>query len=360
MPSPSSRRRPFRIALARLSVAALVGLAGACTDAGSPPPQAVQPSPTTSTSSPAATAPALAGDTFGRIPEIVRNVQSSVVAVRTDRGEGSGVVWAADGVIVTNHHVIDGAGRVEIAFADGQRAQGRVTGSDPLTDLAVVQVDRRPLPPARFAQALPVVGELAIAMGNPLGFEKTATAGIISGLHRAVPGSAPETQALVDLIQTDAAISPGNSGGALVNAAGEVVGINVAYIPPEARAVSIGFAIPAPTVVQVVGQLLARGAVRHPFFGIQPGPLIPQIARQLGVDREAGVVVLDVVHGGPAAAAGIRPGDLIVSVEGKTVGSVEDFLAQIRGRAPGDQVRVTIVRDRREREVTVTLAERRR
>ncbi|MDQ3946445.1 MAG: trypsin-like peptidase domain-containing protein [Actinomycetota bacterium] len=238
---------------------------------------------------------------FARIPGIVRDVEPSVVAVLTNVGEGSGVVWRPEGLVLTNHHVVDGARSVELAFADGKRASAQVVATDPLTDLALLRADRQGLPAAAFADDLPVVGELAVAIGNPLGFENTVTAGIISGLHRSIPGSAPRTQALIDLVQTDAAISPGNSGGALVDGDGKVVGINVAYIPPQARAVSIGFAIPAPT---------------------------------------------------------IRPGDVIVAIGGKEIRSLESFLAELRGHDPGDRPEVGVIRDDQRLTVTVILAER--
>ncbi len=295
---------------------------------------------------------------FARIPSIVRDVEPAVVAVLTDAGEGSGVVWRPEGLLLTNHHVVDGARSVEVAFADGKRAAAQIVATDPLTDLALLRTDRQSLPAASFAEDLPVVGELAVAIGNPLGFENTVTAGIISGLHRSIPGSAPRTQALIDLIQTDAAISPGNSGGALVDGDGDVVGINVAYIPPQARAVSIGFAIPAPTVTDVARQLLEDGKVRHSFFGIQPGPLSPQVARLLDVEADGGVLVLDVVPGGPAQAAGIRPGDVIVIIGGNEIRSLEGFLAELRRHDPGDRLEVGVIRDDERLTVTVVLAER--
>ena len=295
---------------------------------------------------------------FSDIPAIVREVEPSVVAVLTGSGEGSGVIWRTDGLILTNHHVVVGAGSIELAFADGKRADAEVIATDPLTDLALLRTARRDLPAASFADELPEVGELAVAIGNPLGFENTVTAGVISGLHRSIPGSARHTQALIDLVQTDAAISPGNSGGALVGGDSEVVGINVAYIPPEARAVSIGFAIPSPTVIDVAEQLLAHGTVRHSFFGIQPGALSPQVARLLDVEADGGTLVLEVVAGGPAAAAGIRAGDVIVSINGADVRSVEGFLSAVRRHEPGDRMEVGVLRDGQRQTVTLVLAER--
>lgn len=308
------------------------------------------------------TAPTAPGDVatglFERIPEIVRAVQPSVVAILTDRGEGSGVVWAGDGTIVTNDHVVAGAARIEVVFADGRRADATALATDPLTDLALVRVERTGLPAATFADDVPEVGELAIAMGNPLGFENTVTAGIVSGLHRSIPGSA--TPSLVDLIQTDAPISPGNSGGALVDGAGRVVGINVAYIPPSAQAVSLGFAIPAPTVRDVVGQLLEDGTVSHAYLGIVPAQLTPQIAEQLSATVDAGVLVLDVVAGGPAASAGVLEGDIIVRAGGEDLETVEELLGLLRREDPGGELRLEVVRGAAggREAITVTLSDR--
>jgi serine protease DegQ len=223
----------------------------------------------------------------------------------------------------------------------------------------VVEVERDDLQPATFQKTLPAVGELAVAMGSPLGFQNTITAGIISGLHREIPGSAEQgIRSLVDLIQTDAAISPGNSGGALVNARGEVVGVNVAYIPPEQGAVAIGFAIPGATAVDVVGQLLRDGRATHSYLGIQPDQVTREVATQLGLDQASGVVVLAAIDGGPAAKAGLRPGDVIVAIDDARIETVEDLFSELRQRKPGSRVRLTIIRDGRQQAATVTLADR--
>jgi serine protease DegQ len=295
----------------------------------------------------------------GDIPEIVRKVEPSVVTISHDQGSGSGVVWSKDGVVVTNDHVVRGVRDVEVAFFDGRRADGRVRAADEDTDLAVVDVEREDLQPATFQEALPEVGELAVAVGSPLGFENTVTAGIISGLHREIPGSAAQDiRSLVDLIQTDAAISPGNSGGALVNGRGQVIGINVAYIPPGQGAVAIGFAIPAATAVDVVGQLLKNGRATHSYLGVQPGQVTSEVADQLGLDRARGVVLLEVVEGGPAGRAGLRYADVIVRMDDAAVDTVEDLFGELRQRKPGSQVRITFIRDGREQQATVTLADR--
>jgi serine protease DegQ len=297
--------------------------------------------------------------TAGNLPKIVREVEPSVVTISHDQGTGSGVVWSEDGVVVTNAHVVGSARDVEVAFFDGRRADGRVRAADEDTDLAVVDVERQDLEAATFQQRLPQVGELAVAMGSPLGFQNTITAGIISGLHREIPGSAEQgIRSLVDLIQTDAAISPGNSGGALVNGRGEVVGINVAYIPPEQGAVAIGFAIPGATAVDVVGQLLRTGRVTHSYLGVQPAQVTDEVAAQLGLDRARGVVLLEVVDDGPAARAGLRPGDVLIRMDDAAVDSVEDLFGELRQRKPETQARLTYIRDGQEQQVTVTLVDR--
>jgi S1-C subfamily serine protease len=231
-----------------------------------------------------------------------------------------------------------------------------VQAADPITDVAVVKAQRQGLPPARFADELPPVGALAIAIGSPLGFEETVTAGIISGTQRSIPGSGQRTESLVDLLQTDAPISPGNSGGALVDAGGSVIGLNEAYIPPSAGAVSIGFAIPASTVRDVVGQLLRTGHARHAYLGLQLGELTPEIAAAL--QRTTGALVLDVVAGGPAARAGLQPGDVIVRFDDTRIATVEDVLAALRGHQPGDTVTLTYDRNGKQAQAAVTLSER--
>jgi serine protease DegQ len=340
---------------ARFAVAALLAVLLAGCSLTREPQARSAPAPVTAPRATASAQAAAAGD----IPGIVRKVEPSVVTISTDQGTGSGVVWSKDGVVVTNAHVVGDARDVEVAFFDGQRADGRVRATDPDTDLAVVDADRKDLDPATFQERLPAMGELAVAMGSPLGFQNTVTAGIISGLHREIPGSAQQgIRSLVDLIQTDAAISPGNSGGALVNGRGQVVGINVAYIPPEQGAVAIGFAIPGATAVDVVGQLLKNGRATHSYLGVQPDQVTSEIAAQLDLDQARGVLVREVVQGGPAERAGLRPGDVIVRIDDAAVDTVEDLFGELRQRKPESQARITYVRDGREQQATVTLADR--
>ena len=295
---------------------------------------------------------------LGDIPETVEAVAPSVVTIfvagAQGEGAGSGVIWDEEGRIVTNNHVVEGAGELEVALANGTRLDARVIGADSRTDLAVVDVDREGLPAARFARGLPRVGELAIAIGSPLGLANTVSAGIVSALHRDLP-SGGLTPALIDLIQTDAAISPGNSGGALVDADGAVIGVNVAYIPPEARAVSIGFAIPAPVVRDVVPQLIEDGQAEHAYLGVTPIPVTEELSGSFNLGVEEGALVQSVGEDSPAARAGLRPGDVIIEVGGDSIRTVEDLFSAIRRRDPGDVVELTIVRGGERREVEVTL-----
>ena len=292
------------------------------------------------------------------IPTIVSNIQPSVVTVFTDGGLGSGVVYSQEGLILTNEHVVRGNSTVEVGFADGQRVAGNVRATDAISDLALVEAKRTGLPAAKFQSELPRIGELAVVIGSPLGFENTATAGIISGLHREIPGSASSSQSLVDLIQTDAAISPGNSGGAVVNSRSEVVGISEAYIPPSSGAVALGFAIPAATVVKVADQLREDGTADHSFIGLGLGDITQQIADRLGLPDTRGALALSVQEGGPAAKAGIRPGDVLVRLDGDQLASPEDLLAALRSKSPGQTVTVEFRRGTDRQEVKVQLVAR--
>jgi S1-C subfamily serine protease len=345
---PSLTARPWVWILRLLAVT--VTFLAACSSSTNSGSTGTPAAPTGSTA-PAAVAGA-------DIPALVRQVEPSVVTVLTQNGLGSGIVYKGDGTIVTNAHVVAGVQEVTVALADGQQVPGKVRATDKVSDLAVIQANRNGLPAATFQKPLPQVGELAVVMGSPLGFEATVTSGIISGLHRQIPGSASTGAPLVDLIQTDAAISPGNSGGAVLDAQGEVVGMSVAYIPPAAGAVSLGFAIPAATVVDVADQLLATGTARHAYIGIQPATLTPEIARLLGLNRTSGVVVMQVETPSPAAEAGIQPGDIITSLNGQETAKAEELIAALRGTKPGDRVQLTVLRGANTQQITVTVAER--
>ena len=304
-----------------------------------------------------ATVGAPTGSLDQTLPALVTKVRPSVVTVLVDNGEGSGIIWDKAGDIITNNHVIENTQNITVVLVSGTRLPATLVATDPVTDVAVIKVDKQNLPAATFSNNLPEIGTPVLAIGNPLGFESSVTFGIISGEHRSVP-SGGQTPALVDLLQTDAAISPGNSGGALIDGQGEVVGMNVAYIPPNQSAVSIGFAIPSATVVDTAQQLIKNGKVQHAFLGIEPRPLDQYTAQQLGIDVSKGVLVFSLTQGGAAAQAGIQTGDVITSLDGKSIGTIEDLYAALRTKAPGDTVSITIDRNSQKQTVQATLQDR--
>lgn len=307
-----------------------------------------------------------AGSSFDRIPELVKEVAPSTVSIvtqleqngRVGQGVGSGVIWDADGVIVTNRHVVAQASGIEVVLANGERFPARVLASDARTDLAALRIDAEDLPAARIAEALPDVGELAVAIGNPLGLENTATAGIVSGVDRSLP-LGQGGPALVGLIQTDASISSGNSGGALVNGAGEIIGINVAALGnvPAGVAENVGFAIPTTTVRPVVEQLVSDGEVAHPFLGIGGATLTPQLADRFGVQADRGVLIRQIFPDSPAQQAGVQGGDVITALDGETIASLGDLLGTLRRHRPGDTVEMTLMRSGEEQTLEITLGE---
>ena len=283
----------------------------------------------------------------------VQAVQETQFGPQQGEGVGSGVIYRSDGYIVTNNHVVAPPGaspaeEVNIAFADGSTERAEVVGRDPSTEIAVVRVDRDNLPAARFREGSDLlVGQLAVAIGSPSGFQSTVTSGVISGLNREVPAEytgGRQDRALVDLIQTDAAISPGSSGGALVDRSGEVVGVNVAYLPPETRAESIGFAIPSNTAISVADQLIESGRVSGPYLGIRNAELTPEIAGQFGLSGETGVIVVEAEPGGPAEDAGLRREDVITALDSTEIEGSGDLLGALRDYQPGDTVTLTILR----------------
>jgi len=338
-----------RTAAAGLAIAGAL-LAGCTTTAPERPPAATA-------TSPAPPAPADPGAPLGRVPsaaDLVARLAPSVVTVRTGEGLGSGVVYRPD-VVITNQHVVAGATDVVVDYADGTSSPGTVVAGDEFTDIAVVRTERGNLPVPEYRTELPRPGEPVLAIGSPLGYEGTVTAGIVSALNRQIPGSAAQSSALVDLIQVDAAISPGNSGGALLDAQGRVIGINEAYIPPAAGAVSIGFAIPAATAVDIADQLLADGTATHAVLGVNVARLTPEIAQAFGVAAQAGALVTRVPPGGPAAAAGVQPGDVVVALGDREVDSIEGLLGALRDTEPGQQTTVTVARDGERLELPVTI-----
>lgn len=356
---PIRARQPLSVIVV-VTVAAL--LATGCSDTAATSSAAGgRPDRSTSTTRPRATSTTLEGTVTSAldvVPNVVRRLQPSVVTIGTADGLGSGVVWSADGLIVTDAHVVGRAKRVTVDFVDGQQVDATVRATDEVTDLAVVQADRRDLTPARFDTRLPALGSLAVVIGSPLGFTNSVTSGVISGEARTIPNSAQDSQSLVDLVQTDAAVSPGNSGGALANEDGEVTGIVEAYISPSEGAVSLGFAIPSATVVDVVRQLIATGRAKHSFLGVATTAITPEIRRRLNLDRSTGAAIVRITKDGPADRAGMRQGDVIIQVASTKVTSPETLLLALRRTEPGQTVPVTYVRDGDERVASVTLTDR--
>jgi S1-C subfamily serine protease len=319
---------------------------------------AARPTKTTKPRATTTTLPAAVVSALDVVPNVVRQLQPSVVTIGTGDGIGSGVVWSSGGLIVTNAHVVGTNKDVTVDFADGKQVRGTVKATDIVTDLAVVQADRKGLTPARFETKLPDLGSLAVVIGSPLGFTNSVTSGVISGEGRTIPNSAQESQSLVDLIQTDAGVSPGNSGGALANQDGEVTGIVEAYIPPSAGAVSLGFAIPAGTVVDVVKQLIATGKAQHSFLGVSTAAITPEIQRQLDLDQSTGAAIVRITRNGPAERAELEQGDVIIQIGSTEVTSPETLLLALRRTKPGQTVPVTFIRDGEQRTAQVTLADR--
>lgn len=268
------------------------------------------------------------------------------------RGSGSGFIIDADGSILTNHHVIDGAERIVVKLSDGRSLRAQVIGSDPDTDVALIKVDgesRLPVAPLGDSADLRT-GEWVCAIGNPLGYEHTVTVGVISYLGRKLFNAN-----LDNYIQTDAAITLGNSGGPLINSRGEVIGINAAV---SSRASNIGFAVPINGAAAILPQLRAQGYVARGFLGVHLRSVDGDLRRSLGLGASQGAMVQDVTPGSPAERAGLRVYDVITTFEGKDVVGEDDLMHEIAAREPGASARLGVLRDGRAIEVLVKLSER--
>lgn len=278
---------------------------------------------------------------------------------RQQNALGSGVVISPDGYIVTNNHVVAGFDKIAVRLSDDTEFKGsdvKVVGRDPKSDLAVLKVEsKKPLPAVALANPDDIrVGDWAIAVGNPFGLNGTVTVGVVSAKGRSgLP--LPEGPSYQDFIQTDASINPGNSGGALVNIKGELMGINSAIRTPTGGSVGIGFAVPVDIVKSVTDQLIKTGKVVRGYMGIRPQPVTDAIRKALGLDDNKGVLVADVLDGQPADKAGIKPGDVIVAVNGEKTDGLEQFRKQVADFAPGASVSVGIVRDGERMTKRVTL-----
>jgi Do/DeqQ family serine protease len=274
---------------------------------------------------------------------------------RQPSGLGSGVIVSADGYVLTNNHVIEGADQIEVALPDARRAAARLIGADPDSDLAVLKIDLERLPVMTLGDSDALqVGDPVLAIGNPFGVGQTVTSGIVSALGRDRLG----INTFENFIQTDAAINPGNSGGALIDADGKLLGINTAIYSRSGGSLGIGFAIPVSTARQVLQDIIRNGRVVRGWIGIEPGELTPDLAQTLGVRASAGVMVTGVLTNGPAAAAGIRPGDVITQIGGQPVRTVRELLTRIAALAPGTSAPVTLDRRGQPVQTAVTPAQR--
>lgn len=319
------------------------------------------------------------------LPDLFTKVEKSVVQI-TDSSEtsaiesrlGSGFVYDTNGHIITNYHVVNGGGRLDVTFLDGTVYRASLLGSDPFTDLAVLYVEGVPaekLVPLPLAESSKIrIGEQVAAIGNPFGLSGSMSAGIVSGLGRLIPSQDIGSFSIPDVIQTDAPINPGNSGGPLLNMRGEVIGINSAIFSTTGQFAGVGFAIPSNTMTKVVPALITSGSFTHPWLGISGTDMTPGIADAIGLDEPRGFLVVAVVAGSPADRAGIRDGDqpttvdgrpielggdVIVSIDDRQVRKIDDILVYLqREKTVGDEIKLTVLRDGNLQDITATLAAR--
>jgi serine protease Do len=278
-------------------------------------------------------------------------------------GIGSGVIYTGDGYILTNNHVVQDAERVTVVLHDRRLMEARVVGRDPSTEVAVVKIEGRGFPVARLGDSDAIqIGDWALAMGSPLGLQFTVTAGIVSGVGRHIgilrsqPGTNGERSApLEHFIQTDAALSPGNSGGPLLNIDGHVIGINTAVAGSGAGPSGYGFAIPSNLARHVADQLVRHGEVRRSYLGAWLQTVTPQVARERGLERVAGAAVGQLEDGGPGHRAGMQEGDIVVGIDDVPIVTVSDLQARLAQIEPGSTIMVQVLRDRREQELPVEL-----
>ena len=270
-------------------------------------------------------------------------------------GLGSGVIVSPDGYILTNNHVVEGADEIEVTLTDSRRAQARVIGTDPETDLAILKIELDKLPVIVLGNSDQLaVGDQVLAIGNPFGVGQTVTSGIVSALGRNQLG----INTFENFIQTDAAINPGNSGGALTDINGNLMGINTAIYSRSGGSMGIGFAIPVSTAKQVMESIVKNGQVVRGWIGVEPNELTPELAQTFGIQSAQGVIVTGVLNSGPAAEAGIRPGDVITQVAGQPVRTVSELLTRIAGLTPGQATPFALQRQGQVVEVSVTPAQR--
>lgn len=269
-------------------------------------------------------------------------------------GAGSGVIVSSDGYILTNNHVVEGAEEITVRTYDGKEYDGKLIGTDPRTDIAVVKVDGGKLPVAELGNSDEIqVGEWVLAIGNPFQLSGTVTAGIVSAKGRANVGLADYE----DFIQTDAAINPGNSGGALVNLNGEVIGINTAIASRTGVYSGVGFAIPINMAKAIMEQLIKTGKVTRGWLGLYIQPITPELQEQFNLSSEDGSLVSEVVEGGPSEKAGLKRGDVVIEFDGKHIKDTNQLRMMAAGTEVGTKVKVKVIRDGREKEFTVKIGE---
>ena len=389
----SSSLRAARRVLPSVLLAGLLLVAPACSSDGSGGGGGTTTTPTAQQSGEAATATATATMTAGTgsagadgltgaVEQVVQDARPSVVQITNQQalsqsglggnsgdlvpaGVGSGVIIDDQGHILTNNHVIEGAAGVVVRLTDGREFDAQVVGTDPRSDLAVVQIQGENLPVAKLGASGELqVGEWVVAIGNALGLVggPTVTVGVVSAVGRTVqepPSGNRQGTFLFDVIQTDAAINPGNSGGPLINLDGEVVGINTlgAGSTGQVPVQGISFAIAIDTALPLAEEMIQTGTVIHPYIGIAYVPLNPAVASQLGAPVSKGVAIGQVEPGSPAEAAGIQAGDIITAIDGQAIEGESDLPAALDDRNVGDQVDFTVLRDGSETTVSVVLGE---
>jgi serine protease DegQ len=268
---------------------------------------------------------------------------------------GSGVIVSPEGYILTNYHVIDGAEEMEVALADGRKIPAKLVGSDPDTDLAVIKVNLKNLPSITLGRLDNAkVGDVVLAIGNPFGVGQTVTMGIISALGRNHLG----INTFENFIQTDAAINPGNSGGALVDTNGHLLGINNVIYTRSGGSLGIGFAIPVTTVKTVMDAIIQHGQVVRGWIGVEPQDITPELAESFGLQKSTGTIIAGVLKGGPADKAGMKPGDILLSVADKPVSDRVSMMNLVAQLTPGEKVRVTVLRKSSEAAIEITVGRR--
>jgi serine protease DegQ len=268
---------------------------------------------------------------------------------------GSGVIVSAGGYILTNNHVVEAADEIEVSLSDGKMLLATVVGSDPETDLAVLRVDAKDLPAITFGSSDTLrVGDIVLAIGNPFGFGQTVTFGIVSALGRSGLG----INVFENFIQTDAAINPGNSGGALIDSAGNLVGINTAIFSRNGGSMGIGFATPVSTAKAVLEQIIKNGAVTRGWIGVELAPLTPALAETFKLGTLDGAIIKGVLNDGPADKAGVKPGDVLVAIDGKPIADPQGVLNAVTTIAPGSATKVKLKRKGQDLELPVTIGRR--